>query len=186
LPKAKYYRYATNHKHFFFKMKHIYLLLLLTAFQTNAQKPIKTIQKEIDQTVWKPFQEAFENLDAAALNATYAPKVLRVTPQGIDTRNAFKKANLDRFASNKKNKVKITLDFWFDSRKTNETTSYEVGFYRIGFTKENSTEYSYGQFHIVLQKIDTRWKITQDWDTTSIAGDPITAIHFNKKQAIRF
>ncbi|MEP0264937.1 hypothetical protein [Dokdonia sp.] len=153
----------------------------------TAQNKTETIQKEIDQTVWKPFQNAFETLDGDALNATYADQVLRVTPQGIDTENTFKKGNAERFASNRKNGDTINLDFWFDSRKTNETTSYEVGFYRIGFTtKGGETQYSYGQFHIVLEKINGHWKITQDWDTAIIAGNPITAKDFDKKESIRF
>lgn len=167
-------------------MKYIFLFLIFIAFQSNAQKTNLEIQKEIDKTVWKPFQKAFENSDAKALNATYAQHVIRVTPKGIDTENVFKKGNLERFAANLKNKTKISLDFWFDSRHTNETTSYEVGFYRIGFTSENTTTYSYGQFHIVLQKIDQQWKITQDWDTTTIAGETITASHFDRKPAVKF
>lgn len=168
-------------------MKHLFLFLTLAITSMTAQNTTEAIQNEIDQTVWKPFQTAFETLDGDALNATYAAQVLRVTPQGIDTENAFKKGNTERFASNRKNGDKISLDFWFDSRKTNETTSYEVGFYRIGFTsKDGETQYSYGQFHIVLQKIKGHWKITQDWDTATIAGNPITAEDFNKKKALRF
>ena len=168
-------------------MKYVFLFLILAITPMAAQTDTETIQKEIDQTVWKPFQKAFETLDGDALNATYANQVLRVTPQGIDTKNAFKKGNTERFAANRKNGDNISLDFWFDSRKTNETTSYEVGFYRIGFTsKEGDTQYSYGQFHIVLEKINRQWKITQDWDTATIAGKPITAKEFDKKEALRF
>lgn len=168
-------------------MRSICLLLILAVTSMTAQTDTKTIQKEIDQTVWKPFQKAFETLDGDALNATYATQVLRVTPQGIDTQNAFKKGNVERFAENRKNGDAISLDFWFDSRKTNETTSYEVGFYRIGFTpKEKETQYSYGQFHIVLKKIQGQWKITQDWDTTTIAGNTISSKEFDKKESLRF
>lgn len=168
-------------------MKHLFLFLIVAITPMAAQTATEAIQKEIDQTVWKPFQKAFETLDGDALNATYAAQVLRVTPQGIDTENAFKKGNTERFASNRANGDKINLDFWFDSRHTNETTSYEVGFYRIAFTsKEGDTQYSYGQFHIVLEKINGQWKITQDWDTTTIAGKPITAKEFDTKEALRF
>jgi len=168
-------------------MKYLFLLLIVSITSVTAQTATETIQNEIDQMVWRPFQKAFETLDGDALNATYAAQVLRVTPQGIDTDNAFKKGNTARFASNRANGDAITLDFWFDSRHTNETTSYEVGFYRIGFTsKEGDTQYSYGQFHIVLEKINGVWKITQDWDTATIAGNPITAKDFEKKEALRF
>ncbi len=167
-------------------MKFLYLLFALAIMPMHAQTSTDIIQKEIDQTVWKPFQKAFETIDAEALNATYATDVLRVTPEKIDTKNVFKEGNIKRFASMKEKGTAISLDFWFDDRKTNETTSYEVGFYRIGFTTDGKTEYSYGQFHIVLQKINGQWKITQDWDTTTIAGETINASHFKKKGGLRF
>lgn len=162
----------------------LYLTLFLMVTSMTAQKSPEVIQKEIDQTVWKPFKKAFETVDGKALNNTYAERVLRVTPEGIDTKDAFKRANFERFSQNKKDGVSISLDFWFDDRKTNQTTSYEVGFYRIGFTlKGEDTQYSYGQFHIVLEKLEGFWKITQDWDTTEIAGQKIDKAFFERRQS---
>ena len=76
-------------------MKYLFLLLIVSITSMTAQTATETIQKEIDQTVWKPFQEAFETLDGDALNATYAAQVLRVTPQGIDTKTPLKKQMLN-------------------------------------------------------------------------------------------
>ncbi|MEM7484349.1 MAG: hypothetical protein AAF348_04000 [Bacteroidota bacterium] len=167
--------------------KLILILFVFTAFLGYSQTAENTIQDEIDREVWKPFKTAFETLDGEALNAIYADEVLRVTPQGIDTENAFKSGNLKRFQKSKADGMSITLDFWFDSRHTNESTSYEVGFYRIGFKdKAGTTNYSYGQFHIVLKKIESSWKITQDWDTTNINGKPITATDLAKKDFLKF
>lgn len=168
-------------------MKNILVPLLIVCSLSIKAQSIQEIQQEIDLTVWKPFQKAFETLDGEALNHIYAKQVLRVTPQGIDTKNAFKKGNIERFAANLQNGDKIDLDFWFDSRKTNATTSYEVGFYRIAFTAQGGeTRYSYGQFHIVLEKIAGHWKITQDWDTTHIAGKAITAQDFELQKPLQF
>ena len=44
----------------------------------------------------------------------------------------------------------------------------------------------YGQFHIVLKKEGDTWKITQDWDTSTINGNTITANDFEKQQPLRF
>lgn len=153
---------------------------------SNAQS-IEQLQNEINLQVWKPFKNAFETLNGKALNATYAEQVLRATPDGIDTQNVFKPKNLERFEQNKKDGLSIALDFWFDSRRTNSDTSYEVGFYRIGFTDKNgNTDFTYGQFHIVLKKIDGQWKITQDWDTTNINGKIIGADDFAAKVPLEF
>ncbi|NER15245.1 DUF4440 domain-containing protein [Leptobacterium flavescens] len=163
-------------------MQRYFLLFtaMLSLCSLRAQDT-ETIQKEIDRQVWKPFKEAFENADAEKLNATYAEEVLRVTPQKIDTGNEFKGQNLTRFRQNKESGTEIKLDFWFDSRHTNEDTSYEVGFYRIGFRTNGKESIVYGQFHIVLKKVDGQWKITQDWDTTTINGNEITAADFARK-----
>lgn len=164
----------------------VFILVLGMTLSGNAQS-VEELQNEIDIQVWRPFKNAFETLDGEALNATYAEQVLRATPDGLDTQNAFKPKNLERFKQNKKDGVSIALDFWFDSRRTNSDTSYEVGFYRIGFTDEKgSTDFVYGQFHIVLKKIDGQWKITQDWDTTTINGKAITAEDFDSKPILRF
>lgn len=166
---------------------YILIIVVLQFSFMNAQTSVQTLQAEIDQTVWKPFQQAFQALDGAALNAIYANQVLRVTPAGIDIENIFKQNNLKRFAANKEAGDTITLDFWFDNRKTQESISYEVAFYRIGFAgKTGKTAYSYGQFHIVLKKTNGQWKITQDWDTATLKGRPITAKDFNLQTPIQF
>lgn len=168
-------------------MRNLFTLLLLCSnLIIVAQSDIKTIQNEIDQTVWKPFQKAFETLDAKALNSIYAEKTLRVTPQGIDTKEAYKSLNVERFKASKVGNVSIKLDFWFDSRFTNEDTSYEVGFYRIAATINEQTNNSYGQFHIVIKKINGTWKITQDWDTTTINGHIIEKTDFEKQLPLKF
>ncbi len=129
-----------------------FFLLIISSSNTIGQINSEAIQKNIDQTVWAPFQKAYEALDGASLNAIYAEEVLRVTPEGIDTKNAFKDKNLESLKASKESKKKIKLDFWFDSRFTNENTSYEVGFYKIGITANSEIQYIYGQFHIVLKK----------------------------------
>ena len=168
-------------------MKYFYLALItFLSFNSNAQSNTESIQKEIDKTVWKPFQKAFQTLDSKALNAIYADKTLRVTPQGIDTEEAYKLGNIERFKASKDNGVSIQLDFWFDSRFTNESTSYEVGFYRIRATVGENLNDSYGQFHIVLKKLDGEWKITQDWDTTTINGQAINKEDFERQTPLKF
>ena len=138
-------------------------------------------------TLWKPFQKAFESLNGEAVNALYADEVLRVTPAGIDTEEKFKDGNLQRFTTYRKDNLKMNLDFWLDDRKTSESHSYEVGFYRVMFVlPSGQIDTFYGQFHIVLEKIDGVWKITQDWDTATIAGKPITAEDFERHPPLRF
>lgn len=165
--------------------KYIPFLTLFLAFFANSQDIVK-VQKEIDQTLWRPFKQAFEELNAKKLNALYAEEVLRVTPKGIDTKNSFKEVNSERLNGHKDRSTVLELDFWFDSRHTNEDTSYEVGFYRMTLTNDEGIDDIYGQFHIVLKKRNGIWKITQDWDTTVLNGKALSKEDFEKQPPIRF
>lgn len=167
-------------------MRKVVVLAALFSFIFVHAQDIELVQKEIDQTLWKPFKEAFENLDAEKLNLLYAVKVLRVTPGGIDTENSFKNANFERLNGHKKSNTTLQLDFWFDSRHTNANASYDVGFYRMVLTNTNGVNIIYGQFHIVLKKTNGTWKITQDWDTSSINGKDISITDFERQKPIQF
>ncbi len=167
-------------------MRQFILLLLLFSAPFVSSQTDNELQNQINQELWKPFKTAFETLDASALNTLYAEEVLRVTPNGIDTKNIFKKANIDRFETYRKAETKVLLDFWFDSRHTNNSHSYEVGFYRMQLLGKRDKQVIYGQFHIVLKRKDGHWRITQDWDTATINDRSITVEDFNKKEFIRF
>jgi ketosteroid isomerase-like protein len=143
---------------------------------------MEIMQNEIDKTVWSEFKAAFENIDANALNAIYADEVLRVTPNGIDTKSHFKAKNIERFQMLNEKSASIKLDFWFESRHTNSDTSYEVGFYKITTKMGDNTSINYGQFHIVLKKISGHWKIVQDWDTTIMNGQTIGQKEFEQNR----
>ena len=168
-------------------MKNICLFFfLIVSVKMVAQTDVLTLQNEIDKTVWKPFRKAFEALDGEALNSLYAENVLRVISDKIDTKGDFKIKNIENFLAAKKNNVSIKLDFWLDSRSTNEDISYEIGFFRINRTTDGNSNVYYGQFHIVLQKINGEWKITQDWDASTVNGKKIGKDDFERKEALRF
>lgn len=155
------------------------LALMCCVVLVQAAETEENTQREIDRTLWQPFQCAFESMDGKALNKLYGKRVVRVTPNGIDTKNVFKSFNETRFDAGKARGDQVSLDFWLDSRATNQDASYEVGFFRLGSTdRAGATEYYYGQFHILLRKQRGRWNIVQDWDTNTIAGRAIGAEDF--------
>ena len=155
--------------------------------QNMTGTELEAIHAEIDHTVWRAFQKAFEELDGDALNAVYAEDVLRITPEGVDTTGDFKASNRTRFDANRERGDTISLDFWLDSRQTTTDVSYNVGFYRVGITDSvGDNNHFYGQFHIVLKRIDGSWKIVQDWDTGTVGGESITAEHFSRGEPVRF
>ena len=163
----------------------LWVFLALFAHSASAVENALSIQQEIDRTLWQPFRCAFEAMDGDALNALYAKRVLRVTPEGIDTKGAFKVFNTTRFEQTKREGGRVALDFWLDSRLTDAKTSYAVGFFRSGLidSSGNRNDY-YGQFHIVLRKQRGDWKIVQDWDTDTIGGRKIGAEDFARGTAM--
>lgn len=163
----------------------ISFLLFLFSTSLHAQS-IEQLHNEIDQQVWKPFIEAFEGLDGEALNKLYAESVLRVTPAGVDTEETFKVSNLRNFKQRKAAGATIKLDFWLDTRQTTPSLSYEIGFFRITSTLNGNTNINYGQFHIVLEKINGVWKITQDWDSGTVNGKELNAEDFARKKPLSF
>ena len=159
-------------------MSALFFLLTVVISTFVEAQDIEKWQSEIDDQVWRPFHRAYESFDAAALNDIYAQEVIRVTPAGIDTEEKFKSVNFKRFAQQKSTDAEVQLDFWFDSRQTNQSTSYEVGMFRIRSIVEGKETTLYGQFHIVVEKQSGVWKITQDWDTDTVNGKKLTAEDF--------
>lgn len=157
----------------------ILVTLLCLTFSLTAQT--EALQKEIDRQVWQPFHDAYEARNAKALNAIYASEVLRVTPAGIDTQGLFKQKNEENYARTSSQNAKTLLDFWFESRHTNADTSYEVGMFRIKTITNGKESTFYGQFHIVVKKINGLWKITQDWDNSIVNGKTLSAEDFARK-----
>lgn len=164
----------------------IVLCLLFSVSLSTLAQSQDYRQIAIDSQVWKPFHDAFEARDAKTLNALYAEEVLRVTPAGVDTKSLFKQQNTESYGRANTNGTKTALDFWFDSRQTTNDTSYEVGIFKITSETNGVSSTFYGQFHIVIKKIDGVWKITQDWDSPNINGRAITAEDFKRKPPLQF
>lgn len=106
--------------------------------------------------------------------------IFRVTVNGIKVGKAYKDTSIERFSQ--KSEDKRTIDFWMEHRIYNDNNGYEVGYFRITSVIPNSDvpQYYYGRFHIRLRKENGFWKITQDWDISSINGIKITEEDFKK------
>ncbi len=158
------------------------LFCLTFTFAQDAEK----LQKEIDQEVWKPFTEAFQNMDGEAFNALHSDDVLRANPWGIQVGEEYKKKTLEGYKRNKERGDKRTIQFWFEHRKTKADISYEVGYYKITSKNKDGERNHYARFHCVIQKIDGQWKITQDWDTNNINGHKVTEDDWLKGTPLEF
>ena len=55
----------------------------------------ETIEKEVDEQVWKPFVESWTNSDSKTFNELHTDDVLRANPWGVVLGEKFKKKNID-------------------------------------------------------------------------------------------
>ena len=161
-------------------------LFVLFVFNTNhAQVTIskKSTETIINETVWTPFKKAYETRDWEAFNALHTDNILRVHDGGIQQGLEYKKSIRESYQ--KKEKRTKTIDFIVEKRTYTYNLGYEVGFYRVIYQKKDKEpKYSYGRFHVVLKKINDKWKIAQDWDSGTYNGQPIGKDDFDAEKIL--
>ena len=142
------------------------LLILLTS--SYAQDD--AVQKAINEDVWKPFMESYAALDTDAFMAVHTDDVIRISRDGKNIRQGAEyaesmKKNNDR---SKKGNSKRTISFSFLERFATGDLAFEVGYYKVGILQEGEpTRYFYGKFQVVLKKVEGKWKLFVDSDTSN-------------------
>lgn len=155
-------------------MKKLKLCIVLAALSINLTLAQRTIEKEVNETLWKPFVESWSSFDAEAFNNLHTDDVLRASRGGLIIGKAYKERTTESFARSLEREDKRIIHFWFEQRVYSGDTGYEVGYYKIVNNRpgEEQREY-YARFHVVLKKRNGQWKIAQDWDTGSVNGGPV-------------
>ncbi len=127
------------------------------------------LQAEIDEQVWLPFVKAYNNFNTEAFMSIHTDDLLRV----IRDNNTILKA--EEYSANvqknnersKKMNRQVDISFSFLERMAIEDTAFEVGYYKVVTKdKEGAERNYYGKFHVILKKVDGRWKIAVDSDTS--------------------
>lgn len=168
-------------------MKKLNLCIVMLALMANLGLAQKAIEKEVNETLWKPFVESWSAFDAEKFNGLHTDDVLRANSNGLTLGKAYKKRMVQSFAGSIARKDKRMIHFWFESRVYSGNTGYEVGYYKIVNSRPEEDERAYyARFHVVLKKENRQWKIAQDWDTGSINGVPIDKEDWEKGTAIIF
>lgn len=135
-----------------------------------------SLQKEINNQVWKPFIKAFNSKDNDAFSAVHSRDVIRVSQDdkniiGFD--EYFKKApdSLKAKWSEWKNNIELR----FLQRIASNGKAFEVGYYKTTSThsKTGETRTSYGKFHVLLRKENGVWKILMDADANEKTDEKI-------------
>ena len=161
----------------------VWVIILLLSFTNSWAQRGKTseeVKKEIDQQVWQPFIKAYATQDGKLFNSIHDDNVLRASPGGILLGKEYKDRNLKSFARGKKMGISMIFEFKFINRQAKGNVAYEVVLYYGKLKTKNGTRKWFGEFHVVLKKINGRWQIVQDRDTNLISGKRIDEAYYQK------
>jgi ketosteroid isomerase-like protein len=143
-------------------------VIVLTSFFVSAQ--VDSLQKQINEQVWKPFIKAFNNNDDMEFKRVHSPDVIRVMQdnnQILGFGDYFRKPPDSLKA--KWGAWKRNIELRFIQRIAANGRAFEVGYYKTTSFNSSTGEKrtSYGKFHVLLRKENGTWKILMDAD----AGD---------------
>jgi ketosteroid isomerase-like protein len=147
-------------------MKKLIFLCCFCWGQVQAQQMIWS--KEINQDIWKPFSEAYANLNVKQYMGLHTQNLIRTVGSEKQIKNLKTYTQeVDKFFENiRVGKAKIAIQFRFLERIANAETASERGIYEFSFTSEKGeTQKSYGKFHVFLRKEKGKWKIAIDYDS---------------------
>lgn len=126
-------------------------------------------QHEINEQVWKPFIETFNNYKAKEFLTLHSKDLVR------SSRDAKSILNWDEYLKeqssgdqrSKENGYKRTLELRFTERIASSSQAVEVGIYKTTSVDNKGESRSfYGRFHVVLRKENGFWKILVDTDSS--------------------
>lgn len=146
-------------------MKTLTLSFCLMSFVLPAQDP----QKEINEQVWKPFIENFNNRNAAGFLAVHSKDVVR-SPRDSQTIfgwDAYLKQQSEGDKRGIEMKRQHTLELRFTERIAENDLAIDVGIYKTtSIDSKGQSRSFFGRFHVVLRKENNVWKILVDSDSS--------------------
>ncbi|MBC2846083.1 nuclear transport factor 2 family protein [Winogradskyella flava] len=165
-------------------LRKIWVPILLVVLCYSQAKAQNTDHLTAINSVWAKFYNAFETLDYTLMAEIHSKDLVRVSGGNrildYDTYINNYKAGFER---DKKAGQTSNISLRFFERLCDGNTSSERGIYRLVRNKDTDNEQSYyGQFHVIMKKIDGEWKITMDYDSSE--SDTIGEDDYNKAFAI--
>jgi hypothetical protein len=142
----------------------ITLLLTLGSITLYGQSKLESINNE----VWYPFYKAFETLDYQIMASVHSEELSRIPASRghISTYQEYIEGTKRSFERKKQNGQTAHISLRFFERITSEKRASERGIYRTIHNKNKPDQHvSYGQFFVLLQKENGRWKIVLDYDS---------------------
>lgn len=149
-------------------------LLLLCGLSVFSQSD--SLQKQINEQVWKPFIKAINSGDNDALSVVHSKEVARVMQDDgkiIGYSEYFKK--IPDSIKAKWSDWKSNIELRFLHRIASADKAFEIGYYKTTSTNSKTGEKrtGYGKFHVLLRKESGRWKILMDADANEKTDEAV-------------
>lgn len=153
------------------------IILLLTCCIPAFSQP-DSLQKQINEQVWKPFIKAINSGDNDALSVVHSKEVARVMQDDgkiIGYSEYFKK--IPDSIKAKCGDWKSNIELRFLQRIASADKAFEVGYYKTTSTNSKTGEKrtGYGKFHVLLRKENGYWKIVMDADANEKTDEKVFA-----------
>ena len=129
----------------------------------------QSIQQQIDEDVWKPFIESYANFDTDGFMAIHTEDVIRISRDGEHIRIGSEYREIQDRNNTRSKEIGATrsISFSFLERIAREEVAFEVGYYKVVSKRPlDESRTFYGHFHVVLKKVDGKWKLWVDSDTS--------------------
>jgi ketosteroid isomerase-like protein len=159
-------------------MKQLFMLrFLLVCFAwtiLTASAQTDSLQRQINEHVWKPFIQAFKEQNTEQFMSVHSRSLARVDQDGkkITGYEKYYSNNQRNNAASKEKRRKVSIELRFTQRIASSDKAFEVGYYKFTSTSTDGKVHNgYGKFHVLLQKENGTWKIVMDADTNEGATE---------------
>ena len=151
------------------------ILLLIVSSSAFAQ----TVQKEINEQVWKPFIKGFSEGDTDLFMNVHSKDLVRSGRESQQVLNwdQYYKQTAEGNKRRKERNQKMWIELRFTERINNDNQAIDVGVYATSWSSPDArTGVGYGRFHVVHRKEKGVWKILVDTDSSE--GETIGEAQF--------
>ena len=144
------------------------LQIMIVNNDSDLKEPYIETYEKINDQVWYPFIQAYQDLDTDAFIGLHSPKLVRLdlnegVQYDIDTYFLHQKEVNDYYKATRKTR---TIELRFEHRTVQDSFAYEIGYYKATSyvpREPKGTEY-FGKFNVILKKEEGKWKIVSDAD----------------------
>ncbi len=139
-----------------------------------------TIMAQINTEVWNNFEKAFLTNDVTLFESLHAENIIRIPADKkvIIPGKEYFESQEKSFDWIKINDYQIKMELRFMERICSPEYASERGIFKFRVDDGEKIRIIYGEFHIILQNINGRWKIILDYDSDE--GGAITAESYEK------